>query len=95
VFLNPDNVKLNDIFREKSVLSWCRERPSGASCFSSSGFAMKEELKKEMLKKAVDGKLSCAAAMKIAQSLDLQFREVGEAANELGIKIKNCQLGCF
>ena len=56
---------------------------------------MKEELKEEMLKKAVDGKLPCAAAMKIAESLGLQFREVGEAANELGIKIKNCQLGCF
>jgi hypothetical protein len=58
-------------------------------------FSMKEELKEEMLKKAVDGKLPCAAAMKIAESLGLQFREVGEAANELGIKIKNCQLGCF
>jgi hypothetical protein len=56
---------------------------------------MKDELKEEMLKKAVDGKLSCAAAMKIAESLGLQPGEVGKAANELGIKIKNCQLGCF
>jgi hypothetical protein len=56
---------------------------------------MNDELKEEMLKKAVDGKLSCAAAMKIAESLGLPLREVGKAANELGIKIKNCQLGCF
>lgn len=58
-------------------------------------FSMKEELKKEMLKKAVDGTLSCTAAMKIAETLGFGLREVGDAANELGIKIKHCQLGCF
>jgi len=65
-------------------------------CFQEPGFfSMKEELREEMIRKAVDGKLSCAAAMEIARSLGLKFREVGDAANELGIKIKNCQLGCF
>jgi hypothetical protein len=56
---------------------------------------MKEELKEEMLKRAVNGRLSCAAAREVAEKLGLPYKEVGIAANELGIKIKDCQLGCF
>jgi hypothetical protein len=56
---------------------------------------MKDELKEEVLGKAVDGRLSCAVARKIAEMLRLPYKEVGDAANELGIKIKNCELGCF
>jgi len=56
---------------------------------------MKEELKQEMLKRAADGKLSCAVARKIAEDLDVPYQDVGDAADELGIRIKNCQLGCF
>ncbi len=56
---------------------------------------MKEELKEEMLKKTVDGKIPCAVARKLAEDLGLSYKEVGNAADELGIKIKDCQLGCF
>ncbi len=56
---------------------------------------MKKELKEEMLKEAVNGRLSCAAARQLAERLGVSYREVGEAANTLGIKIKDCQLGCF
>ncbi len=56
---------------------------------------MKKELKEEMMNKASHGKLSCAAARKIAEKMGVSYKEVGDAADELGIKIKNCQLGCF
>lgn len=56
---------------------------------------MNEELKQKLKNKAADGKLPCAEARKIAEDLDLPYKEVGEAADELGIRIKNCQLGCF
>lgn len=56
---------------------------------------MKEELRQEMLKSAVEGKLSCAAARKIAEELHIPYRDVGEAADQLGIRISSCQLGCF
>jgi len=59
------------------------------------GWYMKDELRQEMLKKAVEGNLSCATARKIAEDLKLPYQEVGKAANELGIRIKSCQLGCF
>ena len=47
------------------------------------------------MKEAVDRKLPCVAARKIAEALGIPYPEVGAAADELGIKIKNCQLGCF
>lgn len=56
---------------------------------------MNEELKKEMIKMAADGKLSCSDARKIAEDLKIPYKEVGDAANDLGLRVKNCQLGCF
>lgn len=56
---------------------------------------MKEKLKDEIMKKAVDRKLPCAVARKIAEDHGILYSDVGAAADELGIKIKNCQLGCF
>ena len=56
---------------------------------------MNEKLRLEIMKKAVDSKLPCADARKIAEDLGIPYAEVGAAADELGVKIKNCQLGCF
>ncbi len=51
---------------------------------------------KHLLKvRAVDGRLSCASAREIAEELKVPYGEVGKAATELKIKIKNCDLGCF
>jgi len=47
------------------------------------------------MKKAVDRRLTCADARKIAEDLGVPYHEVGAVADELGVKIKNCQLGCF
>ncbi|OGW27310.1 MAG: hypothetical protein A2X59_02680 [Nitrospirae bacterium GWC2_42_7] len=54
-----------------------------------------EKLKKEMLKKAVNKKLSCSAARKIAEDLKIPYKKVGKTADDLGIRIKDCQIGCF
>jgi hypothetical protein len=43
----------------------------------------------------VDGKLPCAVAFGIAKKLKISPRQVGDAANDLQIKIVTCQLGCF
>jgi len=53
--------------------------------------ALEEELKASL----VEGKLPCAIAFKIAKKLKVAPKEVGDAANELKIKISSCQLGCF
>lgn len=50
----------------------------------------------EALKKAApEGKITCAKAHQISRELEVSLLMVGTAANELGIKIKDCQLGCF
>lgn len=57
--------------------------------------ATKEELKDSVLKGAVEGKLPCAVACRIADELGVSRKEIGNTANELKIKISSCQLGCF
>ncbi|MGB9716335.1 MAG: hypothetical protein ACPL1G_08020 [Thermodesulfovibrionales bacterium] len=55
----------------------------------------KEKILEEVKKRATDGRLSCAIARKIAEDLGVSYRDVGDAADSLQIKITNCQLGCF
>lgn len=52
-------------------------------------------IKNEVLKIAQDKKLPCIKALALAKRLKVQPIEIGKAANELGLKITNCQLGCF
>ncbi|MCX8030766.1 MAG: hypothetical protein N3A59_04200 [Thermodesulfovibrionales bacterium] len=50
----------------------------------------------ELLKKyAKNNRISCYDARRIAEEINIPYFEVGKAANELKIKISNCQLGCF
>lgn len=44
---------------------------------------------------AKDGRISCTKAHKLGEELGVPLRMIGAAADELGIKIKDCQLGCF
>lgn len=44
---------------------------------------------------ANEGKLTCAEANALAEKLGVEPLLIGKAANELKIKIKSCQLGCF
>ena len=45
--------------------------------------------------RAVDGKITCTESLAIAMALDVRSAEVGAKLDELGIRIVNCQLGCF
>jgi len=56
---------------------------------------LKPELVQALKQNEKDGKISCTAARKIAEELQIPVRVVGDAANELNIKIKGCELGCF
>jgi hypothetical protein len=44
---------------------------------------------------AKEGKLTCTQARKLAEDLGVPPARVGEACNELKIKLKSCELGCF
>jgi hypothetical protein len=56
---------------------------------------MNNKIKELLMKKAVDGKIACPAARKIAEELSIPYKEVGRNADELRIKITGCELGCF
>lgn len=56
---------------------------------------MKEKVFEKVKTSARDGKIACHHARKIAEELQVPYREVGEAADELKIKIVQCELGCF
>ena len=57
----------------------------------AAGGGLEEAIRAEL----VNGKLPCAVAFKIAKQHRVAPRQVGDAANQLNIRIMNCQLGCF
>jgi len=57
--------------------------------------AIDERLAEELRRRAPERRLPCAAAFELADELGIPRLKVGQAANELGIKITDCQLGCF
>jgi len=54
-----------------------------------------ERVKQAVRERSAEGRLACKDALQIAEELDVKPIVVGRAANELGIKLVNCQLGCF
>lgn len=50
----------------------------------------------ELIKeKQSDGRMSCKAAMDIAEKTGTPRRRIGQLLDEMKIKIHSCQLGCF
>jgi len=56
---------------------------------------MKEKIKEEIRKRVKNNRLPCPIARKIALNLSVPYKEVGRAADELQVKITDCELGCF
>lgn len=52
-------------------------------------------IEKHLKERSNNGKITCSEARKIAEELDVPYIEVGKMANELKIKIRSCELGCF
>ncbi len=56
---------------------------------------MDDKIREEIKKRAIDNRLPCPLARKIARELSVSYKEIGRAADELKIKITDCELGCF
>ncbi|KKL96279.1 hypothetical protein LCGC14_1846050 [marine sediment metagenome] len=54
-----------------------------------------EQLREAIQARAVEGKAPCKAMLDLAAETGASPGEVGRACDELNIKIKACQLGCF
>ncbi len=56
---------------------------------------MSTELEEKITSSLVEGGLPCTVAFKIDRELKVSPQEVRKTADKLGIRIVNCQLGCF
>jgi hypothetical protein len=56
---------------------------------------MTEELQEKLKQLAPDGKLSCAQAHRFAQDQSIELEKMKLLLDACGIKLKECQLGCF
>lgn len=56
---------------------------------------MEAKIKTALEAEAKNGKIACKTALELAQKLGCDPSKVGEAANEMKIKVVGCSLGCF
>ncbi len=55
----------------------------------------KEQLVEKLREMHPDGRITCTEARKLAEELNLDPGDVGQACNEAKIKLYACELGCF
>lgn len=53
------------------------------------------ELVESVKTKARDGKVTCPVLRKFAEDNNIPYKVAGYAADAAGIKVHNCDLGCF
>jgi len=53
------------------------------------------QLRDIIMSRQSDGRISCRAAMAIAEETGVPSSTIGRLLDELKIKIHSCQLGCF
>lgn len=54
-----------------------------------------DEMKAAILAKAVDGKVTCPVLRKFAEDNGVNYKVAGAAADIAGVRVHNCDLGCF
>jgi LAO/AO transport system kinase len=55
----------------------------------------KKQLEDLIRKKAREGRINCSLLRKIAEEAGVSYRLAGNAADNLKIKIRKCDFGCF
>lgn len=54
-----------------------------------------DEMKAEIAEKAIDGKITCPVLRKYAEEKGIPNPVAGAAADMAGVRVHNCDLGCF
>ena len=54
-----------------------------------------QQVKQAVEQAATNGVLTCHDARALAEELGVEYGLVGQACNEVGIKVRVCELGCF
>jgi len=53
------------------------------------------EMVEAVKSKAVDGRITCPVLRKLGETFSVPYKVAGAAADAAGVKVKNCDLGCF
>ena len=54
-----------------------------------------EDMKDAIRAKAVDNKVTCPVLRKFAEDTGVAYKVAGAAADLAGVRVGNCDLGCF
>jgi hypothetical protein len=54
-----------------------------------------QQVKEAVEQAATNGVLTCHDARALAEQLGVEYSLVGQACNEVGVKVRVCELGCF
>jgi hypothetical protein len=54
-----------------------------------------QQVKQAVEQAATNGVLTCHDARALAEELEVEYSLVGQACNEVGVKVRVCELGCF
>ncbi len=53
------------------------------------------EMMAAIQEKAEDGRVTCAVLRRFAEDQGVAYKVAGAAADAAGVRVKNCDLGCF
>jgi hypothetical protein len=54
-----------------------------------------DEMMDAIKAKAIDGKITCPVLRKFAEDQGVPYKVAGAAADAAGLRVHNCDLGCF
>ena len=54
-----------------------------------------EQIRQSIERTARDGRVACRQLLELAERTATPPERIGQLCNEMGIRISNCQLGCF
>lgn len=54
-----------------------------------------EEMKEAIRAKAHDGRITCPVLRRFAEEIGVPYKVAGTAADLAGVRVHNCDLGCF
>ena len=54
-----------------------------------------DEMMEAIKAKAVEGKITCPVLRKFAEDQGVAYKVAGAAADAAGVRVHNCDLGCF
>ena len=57
--------------------------------------AAEREIREAIRRVAVDGKAACKVLLRLAATMAVPPKEIGRLCDEMGVRIRGCQLGCF